>query len=78
MSLIDLYIKDRQTGDIHRIGDDRHDMIHIDKGQLHYRNLQNGDGCVLTDHGCVGGYEFVDNTDDEGFNADPREEAEDD
>ena len=71
MSLIDLYVRDKHSGLIHRVGDDSHDMLVIKDGQLRYRNLQNGDGCTLGNSG--GGYEFVDNADDEGYNANPRE-----
>lgn len=72
MAFTDLYVKDRRTGRVFRVGDDPHDMLRIDGGKLHYENLQNGDGCVLGEDrkGC--GYEFVDNTDENGFNADPR------
>ena len=72
MSLIDLYIKDKHTGEIRRVGEDGHDMLVIDNtGQLRYSNLQNGDGCRTgTDSG---GYEFVPNVDEEGYNIDPRE-----
>ena len=74
MSNIDLYIRDKHSGKIHRIGDDKHDMLCItDSGKLFYHNLQNGDGCWLgTD---CGSYEFVPNIDDHGFNCDPREEG---
>ena len=66
MSLIDLYIRDKMTGETYRIGDNRHDMLCIDNGVLRYHNLQNGDGCRLGD--THGGYEFVDNTDEYGYN----------
>lgn len=72
-TLIDLYVRDKHSGRIHRIGDDMHDMLTIsDDGQLHYQNLQNGDGCHTGSD--MGGYEFVPNQDDHGYNADPREE----
>lgn len=75
MKLTDLYIND--SGYIRRIGENCHDQLTIDKdGKLHYYNLQNGDGCTLgeeQDHdGCF--YEFVPNTDEYGYNYDPREE----
>lgn len=71
MSLTDLYVRDKQTGEIRRIGDDRHDQLTInDKGQLCYYNQQNGDGCRTGDN--CGGYEFVPNQDEYGYNADPR------
>ena len=71
-----LYIKDTETGEIHKIGDDQHDMLTIRGGVLTYTNLQNGDGCMLGHWG--GGYEFVDNTDFHGYNIDPREVTEGD
>lgn len=75
MSLIDIYIRDKQTGLIHRVGDDQHDHLTInDKGELSYMNLQNGDGCRTGHDG--GGYEFVPNQDEYGYNCDPREGAE--
>lgn len=43
---LDLFIKDRYSGRIHRIGEDRHDSMYVDnEGTVHYYNLQNGDGC---------------------------------
>ena len=72
MSLIDLYIKDNESGEIHRIGDNQHDMLTIDKdGNLLYQNLQNGDGAKLGVDGW--GYSFVPNTDVYGYNCNPRE-----
>ena len=45
MNNIDLYIKDRSSGQIHRIGDDPHDSLYVDhNGSVHYFNLQCGDG----------------------------------
>ena len=50
-------------------------MIMIDsEGKLHYQNLQNGDGCRLGDS--WGGYEFIANCDEYGFNCDPTKEGE--
>ena len=74
-SLIDLYIND--SGTIRRIGDNCHDQLTIDEhGKLHYYNLQNGDGCTLGEKRmhdeCF--YEFVPNTDEYGYNYDPRED----
>ena len=71
--LISLYIRDKDLNLVRRIGDNPHDMLTInDKGQLCYRNLQNGGGCR------TGGfpsdwYEFVPNEDIYGTNIDPRE-----
>ena len=44
---VDLFIRDKYSGKIHRIGDNHHDMLTVDEeGTVHYRNLQNGDGCT--------------------------------
>ena len=75
MSLVDLYIKDTDHNEIHRIGDNPHDMLTIKVGKLHYANLQNGGGCTLGEEP-MDWYEFVDNTDDYGYNYDPRERIE--
>ena len=57
----EFYVRDKETGSIHKVGTDKHDSIWVDAaGELHYRNLQNGDGCSgksRIDNGC--GYEFV-------------------
>lgn len=63
-SLTDLYIKDRHSGLIHKIGTNRHDSLSVtDEGTVTYENLQNGDGCIgyaskLADKDTFG-YEFV-------------------
>ena len=73
--MTDLYVRDRQTGKIHRIGDDHHDQLtYNERGQICYHNLQNGDGCRTGDDGLRAGYEFVMNEDDHGYNMDPREQ----
>jgi len=70
--LTSLYVRDKESEKIRQIGNDMHDMLCIDEtGKLRYMNLQNGDGCTLGDG--RGGYEFIPNIDDHGFNADPRE-----
>lgn len=75
MSLTDIYIRDKQTDEIYRVGDNPHDMLIItEANELQYHNLQNGDGCRTGDD--CGGYEFVPNEDSHGYNADPREEGE--
>ena len=72
---IDLYIKDKATGEIRRIGDDVHDQMTIDEnGELHYHNLQNGEGCRTGTGFIRSDYEFVPNTDMYGYNFDPRPE----
>lgn len=61
MSLIDLYIRDKQTGKVHMVGSDRHDSLWVDdNGTVHYHNLQNGDGCGDNSHtDAEAGYEFM-------------------
>lgn len=55
---IDLFIKDKCSGEIHKIGKDVHDSLYVDDdGFVHYYNMQNGDGCRCGDKD--GGYEFV-------------------
>lgn len=72
MSLTDIYVRDKYMKTIRRVGDDPHDMLTINEyGQLCYQNLQNGDGCRTGER--MGGYEFVPNEDDHGYNCDPRE-----
>lgn len=74
MSLIDIYVRDKYSGVIHKVGDNCHDHLSInDMGQLCYYNLQNGDGCRTGDN--KGGYEFVPNQDEDGYNSDPRSEV---
>lgn len=47
MSFTDIYVRDKYTGRIHRVGDDVHDEIWVDRdGTLLYHNMQSGDGCV--------------------------------
>lgn len=75
MSLIDLYIKDTDTNEVRRIGDNPHDMLTIRNGKLHYTNLQNGGVCTLGEEP-MDWYKFVDNADDFGYNCDPRMELE--
>ena len=52
----DIFVKDRLTGRVHRVGAERHDALLVVDGQVRYYNLQNGDG--TTPDGC-GGYELV-------------------
>lgn len=58
--MTDFYVRDKETGRIHRVGDDEHDSVWVDHdGTLHYYNLKDGDGCdavsILDDES---GYEF--------------------
>jgi len=44
--MINLWIRDKYSGRIHKIGDNSHDCLTVDdEGTVHYYNLQNGDGC---------------------------------
>lgn len=46
MRLTDIYVRDKYSGKMHRVGDDRHDSLWVDAaGTVHYHHLQNGDGC---------------------------------
>lgn len=46
MALTDIYVRDKYSGRIHRVGDDQHDSLWVDAaGTVHYHHLQNGDGC---------------------------------
>ena len=76
MSLIDIYIRDKESNIVRRVGDNRHDMLTInEQGQLCYYNLQNGGGC-RTGEEPQGWYEFVPNEDRYyGYNIDPRKGA---
>lgn len=57
----DLYIRDKDSGRIHKVGDECHDALWVDvDGTVHYSNLQNGDGCA--DYSQIdpnAGYEFM-------------------
>ena len=47
MGLCNIYVRDKYTGRIHRLGDDVHDELWVDRnGTLFYNNMQNGDGCM--------------------------------
>lgn len=61
MSLIDLYVRDKHTGKIHKVGADQHDGLWVDHaGTVHYQNLQNGDVCNANSHiNDSAGYEFM-------------------
>ena len=51
----ELFIRDKTTGAVHRVGDNNHDCLHVEDGVVRYYNLQNGEGS-----GPNGDYEFVD------------------
>lgn len=44
-----LYVLDKRRGSIHRIGDDRHDSLIVMNDEVHYHNMQNGDGGTCVD-----------------------------
>lgn len=52
-TLIDIYVRDKSTGEIHRVGDNRHDSLDVVNGKVLYYNLQNGCGTPYLE------YEFV-------------------
>lgn len=72
-----LYVREKQDGRVHRIGTDNHDHLTIsDDGQLHYLNLQNGDGCRTGEPiKSWEGYEFVPNENEYGYSYDPLQES---
>lgn len=80
MSLIDLYVRDKYSGRIHKVGEDHHDSLWVDPaGTVHYFNIQCGDGCgersrVLPKERA--GFEFVPSSngdiDDWGYTPEPR------
>lgn len=59
--MCDFYVRDKQSGLIHRVGSDKHDSIWVDgAGMLHYQNMQNGNGCSgFSKWDGMCGYEFV-------------------
>lgn len=44
-----LFVLDKSDGRIHRIGDERHDSLCVMDGEIHYHNMQNGDGGTTED-----------------------------
>lgn len=63
-----LWVYDKQTHTIHRIGDDIHDALSIVDGELHYHNMQNGDGGGFVDKE---GYGYVIIKTKDGYFNDP-------
>lgn len=58
--LSSLYITDKASGKVHRIGTDPHDSMSVDEnGVVSYRNLQNGDGASGDGDSELAGYRFV-------------------
>lgn len=59
--LVELYVRDRTNGKVHRVGDDCHDHLCVDEnGIVQYVNLKNGDGTLCgTTYEKKARYEFV-------------------
>lgn len=62
--LINLWVRDNFTGEVHQVGTDQHDSIDFMDGQAHYYNMQNG--CGTLDNG-EGGYTFIEAPDIDGY-----------
>lgn len=54
--LINLWVKEKWSGQIHQVGTDVHDSIEFMDGKIVYCNLQNGCG---TAYNSPDGYEFI-------------------
>lgn len=58
----DIFVRDKPTGIIHKVGTDQHDSLWVDSnGTVHFHNLQNGDGCganSILESVDESGYEF--------------------
>ena len=52
--LINIWVKDNDSGIIHQVGTFQHDSLEMINGAVHYVNMQCGEGTL------GGGYEFVD------------------
>lgn len=60
--LTNIYVKDRISGFVHKVGSDKHDSMWVDEnGTVHYFNLKSGEGCTGFEsaHDKEAGYEFV-------------------
>ncbi len=42
--MTDIYVRDKETGTVHRVGDDPHDCLWVHNGTVIYYNLKNGEG----------------------------------
>ena len=58
--LINLWVKDKLTGNIHQVGTDVHDSIEFLMGEVTYYNMQNGCGTPNE-------YEWVEPPDLDGY-----------
>lgn len=59
--LVNLWVKDTQSGEIHQIGTDPHDSLGLFEGNVHYVNMQNMSGTL------GGDYTFVDAPDSDAY-----------
>lgn len=60
MGLCDLYVRDKMTGTVHKVGTDKHDALTVwSNGVVVYENLQNGDGTGSDPEHDGYGYEFI-------------------
>ena len=53
--LVNIWVKDNFTGDVHQVGTDPHDSLDVVDGRVEYLNLQNGCGTL----GDTDGYSFI-------------------
>jgi len=58
--LINIWVKDNDSGVIHQVGTDRHDSLEMINGRVEYYNLQNGCGTPDT-------YSFVEAPDADDY-----------
>lgn len=60
-SLTDIYVRDKHTGAVHKVGTNQHDALIVDEnGTVHYYNMQNGCGCGADSRkNKTDGYEFL-------------------
>lgn len=59
--LINLWVRDNFTGEVHQVGTNHHDSIVFLDGEVVYENIQNGVGTFC------GGYSFVEPPDIDGY-----------
>ena len=62
--LINLWVRNNFTGEVHQVGTNRHDSIEFIDGQPQYYNMQNGCGTLRHDDG---GYSWVEPPDMDGY-----------
>lgn len=43
-TLVDIFVRDKSDGSIHRVGSNSHDSLSVRDGLVSYYNLQNGEG----------------------------------